>query len=177
MMKAFFVFDCESRARGICVYMRGSTLLGTVAITGSIYYSHLCILRLFLFYYNYIIISLLFSYSCMLVHNNETFGLLCFLMYCWWREGNGGGGLLYSECFWVGVEGTQHTLFILFTHTNISTKYFLLCRNTVIQGYWRSKHTLCKCANASSNSLVVAHEGVMAGIFLWGQILLCGSNS
>lgn len=186
MMKAFFVLDCELRARGICIYMSGSTLLGTVAITGSIYYSHLCILRLFLFYYNYIIISLLFSYSCMLVHNNETFGLLCFLMYCWWREGNGegvelGSGSFYSECFWVGVDGTQHTLFILFAHTDISTKYFSLCRNTVIQGHWRSKHTLHKCANAdaSLNSLTVAHEGRYGGNFslrtnsvMWEQQLV-----
>lgn len=100
-----FVLDCELRARGICIYMKDSTLLGTVAITGSIYYSHLCILRLFLFYYNYIIIIislLLFSYSCMLVHNNETFGLLCFLMCCWEGWATGVGGLVSgSFLFWM----------------------------------------------------------------------------
>lgn len=105
-----FVLDCELGARGICIYMKGSTLLGTVAITGSIYYSHLCILRLFLFYYNYIIISLLlFSYSCMLVHNNETFGLLCFLMCCWEGVGNGGRGVGFGLVFILNVSGLMLT--------------------------------------------------------------------
>ncbi len=89
--------------------------------------------------------------------------------------------MFYSECFWVGGDGTQHTLFILFAHTDISTKYFLLCRNTVIQGTEGQNILYHKCANAdaSLNSLVVAHEGRYGGNFslrtnsvMWEQQLV-----